>query len=240
VLGFVVLVYLTDTPGQAKWLSPEQRQWLAECLRVEQHAAHTRHGVQLGAALFHPTVWLLGFILFACQCGSYGLTLWIPQIVRGLSGASDFVVSMISALPYVAASIGMILIGRSSDRSGERFLHIAIPSAIGAVGFVAAAFLTSPVLGMLALTVAAVGDLGTRGPFWALPTRFLTGSAAAAGIGLINTMASLGGFVGPNVVGIARELTGSFASGLVFLAVLLFAAAIAAVALRRARVLADT
>jgi ACS family tartrate transporter-like MFS transporter len=152
---------------------------------------------------------------------------------------SNFAVSMISALPYIAAAIGMIAIGASSDRSGERFLHIAIPSAIGAFGFMAAAFLTSPVLGMLALTVAAVGDLGTRGPFWALPTRFLTGSAAAAGIGLINTMASLGGFVGPNVVGLARQITGSFAGGLVFLALLLLAAAAAAVALRRARVLAD-
>jgi ACS family tartrate transporter-like MFS transporter len=92
---------------------------------------------------------------------------------------------------------------------------------------------------MIALTIAAVGDLGTRGPFWALPTRFLTGSAAAAGIALINTWASLGGFVGPYAVGLARQLTGSFAAGLVFLALLLLAAAVAAVALKRAPVLAD-
>jgi ACS family tartrate transporter-like MFS transporter len=239
VLGFVVLGYLTDRPEQAQWLTPAEREWLAERMRTEQRAAAERHGFGLRAALTHPTVWLLGLILFACQCGSYGLTLWIPQIVQGLSGMSDLAVSMISALPYVAAAIGMIAIGSSSDRTGERFMHIAIPSAIGALGFIAAAFLTSPVLGMIALTVAAVGDLGTRGPFWALPTRFLTGSAAAAGIGLINTMASLGGFVGPNVVGLARQVTGSFAGGLVFLALLLFAAAVAAIALRRANVLAD-
>ena len=239
VLGFVVLGYLTDRPEQAQWLTPAEREWLAERMRTEQRAAAERHGFGLRAALTHPTVWLLGLILFACQCGSYGLTLWIPQIVQGLSGMSDLAVSMISALPYVAAAIGMIAIGSSSDRTGERFMHIAIPSAIGALGFIAAAFLTSPVLGMMALTVAAVGDLGTRGPFWALPTRFLTGSAAAAGIGLINTMASLGGFVGPNVVGLARQVTGSFAGGLVFLALLLFAAAVAAIALRRAHVLAD-
>jgi ACS family tartrate transporter-like MFS transporter len=124
VLGFVVLRYLTDSPEQAHWLAPEERRWLAERLRLEHHAAQARHGVGLHAALVHPTVWLLGLIIFACQCGSYGLTLWIPQIVRGLSGSSDLLVSMISALPYVAASVGMILIGRSSDRSGERFLHI--------------------------------------------------------------------------------------------------------------------
>jgi ACS family tartrate transporter-like MFS transporter len=239
VLGFVVLGFLTDSPAEATWLAPAERSWLSERMATEQRAAHVRHGVGLGAAFVHPTVWLLGLILFACQCGSYGLTLWIPQIVQGLSGYSDFTVSMISALPYVAAAIGMIAIGTSSDRTGERFMHIAIPSAIGALGFIASAYFTSPLPGMIALTVAAVGDLGTRGPFWALPTRFLTGSAAAAGIALINTMASLGGFVGPSAVGIVREVTGSFAGGLVFLAVLLLLAAGAAVALRRAHALAD-
>jgi len=239
VLGFIVLGYLTDSPDKAKWLDPAQRHWLVERMASEQRAAQARHGVGLGAALLHPTVWLLGFVLFACQTGSYGLTLWIPQIVRGLSGLSDFAVSMISALPYVAASIGMILIGASSDRTGERFLHIAIPSAIGGLGFIASAYFTSPWPAMIALTIAAVGDLGTRGPFWSLPTRFLTGSAAAAGIALINTMASLGGFVGPSMVGVVLDYTDSFAGGLVFLAVLLLLAAGATLALRRAAVLAD-
>ena len=207
VLGFVVLVYLTDSPDKAEWLAPDERRWLAERVRAEQQAAQKRHGVGIGAALVHPTVWLLGLIIFACQTGSYGLTLWIPQIVRGLSGYGDLTVSMISALPYAAASVGMILIGASSDRTGERFLHIAIPSAIAAIGFVASAYFTSPLPGMIALTVAAVGDLGTRGPFWTLPTRFLAGSAAAAGIGLINTFGALGGFVGPSVIGFIRDRT---------------------------------
>jgi ACS family tartrate transporter-like MFS transporter len=208
-------------------------------VRAEQQAAHARHGVGLRAALMHPTVWLLGLIIFACQCGSYGLTLWIPQIVRGLSGYDDLVVSTISALPYAAAAIGMILIGASSDRSGERFLHIAIPSAVAAVGFAASAYFTSPLPGMIALTVAAVGDLGTRGPFWTLPTRFLVGSAAAAGIGLINTFGSLGGFVGPYAVGLIRQWTGGFAGGLVFLAALLALASFAALKLRGAHALKD-
>jgi ACS family tartrate transporter-like MFS transporter len=239
VLGVVVLFYLTDSPDKAEWLALDERRWLAERVRAEQQAAQKRHGVGIGAALVHPTVWLLGLIIFACQTGSYGLTLWIPQIVRGLSGYGDLTVSMISALPYAAASVGMILIGASSDRTGERFLHIAIPSAIAAIGFVASAYFTSPLPGMIALTVAAVGDLGTRGPFWTLPTRFLAGSAAAAGIGLINTFGALGGFVGPSVIGFIRDRTGSFAGGLVFLAVLLLLAAGATLALRRARVLAD-
>ena len=239
VLGFVVLGYLTDSPERAKWLAPTERRWLADRIASEQRSAQARHGVGLKAAFVHPTVWLLALILFACQTGSYGLTLWIPQIVQGLSGFSDLTVSMISALPYVAAAIGMIAIGTSSDRTGERFLHIAIPCAVGGLGFLASAYFTSPLPGMIALTIAAVGDLGTRGPFWALPTRFLTGTAAAGGIALINTMASLGGFVGPYAVGVVRQITGGFAGGLAFLAILLLLAAIAAMLLRGAPALAD-
>jgi len=239
LLGFVVLGFLTDSPAEARWLEPAEREWLATRMESEHRAAHERHGVELFAALKHPTVWLLGLVLFACQTGSYGLTLWIPQIVRGLSGLGDLAVSMISALPYVAASIGMILIGASSDRRNERFLHVAVPTAIAALGFIASAYLTSPVPAMLALTIAAVGDLGTRGPFWSLPTRFLTGSAAAGGIALINTLASLGGFVGPSVIGIIRGATGGFAGGLVFLALLLLAASAATLVLRNSQTLAD-
>jgi ACS family tartrate transporter-like MFS transporter len=240
VLGFIVLAYLTDSPDKAEWLAPNERAWLSERIRAEQRAAQQRHGVVAWWAPFaHPTVWLLALILFACQTGSYGLTLWIPQIVQALSGFSDLTVSTISALPYVAAAIGMIAIGASSDRTGERFLHIAIPSAVGGLGFIASAYFASPLPGMIALTVAAVGDLGTRGPFWALPTRFLTGSAAAAGIGLINTMAAFGGFVGPSMIGFIRDRTGSFTGGLMFLGTLLLLAAAATVVLRRARALAD-
>jgi D-galactonate transporter len=239
VLGVVVWLYLTDTPAQAKWLTPEQRLWLAERVASEQRAANARHGIGLRKALLHPTVWLLAFILFAGQTASYGLTLWIPQIVKSLSGLPTFEVSMISALPYVAASIGMIVIGASSDRSGERLLHLAIPTAVGGLGFIASAYLTSPVPSIIALAIAAVGNTSTRGPFWALPTRFLTGTAAAGGIALINTVASIGGFVGPYAIGLVRKLTGGFAGGLVFLAVLMLLGAGAALLLRNAPVLAE-
>ena len=202
VLGVVVLFYphRLARAGDAGW-SPRSAGGSRPKMRAESAAAERRHGVGLRAALLHPTVWLLGIVLFACQCCSYGLTLWIPQIMQRLSGLSELAVGAISALPYAAAAVGMILIGASSDRTGERLLHVAIPSAVAALGFAASAYLTSPVPSMIALTVAAVGDLGTRGPFWALPTRFLTGSAAAGGIALINTFASLGGFVGPYAVG---------------------------------------
>lgn len=238
ILGFVVLRYLADGPEHARWLKPEERNWLADRIRAEQAQAQERHGVGLRQALLHPTVWQLAFIMFACQSGSYGLTLWVPQIVKGLSGLSDLQVGLISAIPYIAAAIGMLLIGASSDRSGERFLHIAIPCVIAALGFTASAYLSSPIPGMIALTVAAVGDLGSRGPFWALPGRFLAGSASAGGIALINTIGALGGFVGPYAVGLVKNATGSFTGGLLLLASMLFAGAFATLRLRRAPALA--
>jgi ACS family tartrate transporter-like MFS transporter len=238
LLGFVVLKVLPDTPAEARWLSREEQQWLARQMAAEHTDTSARHGFGLRQALLHPTVWLLGFVLFACQCGSYGLTLWIPQIVKGLSAQSDLLVGFIAALPYIAAAIGMVLLGWSSDRSGERFWHVAAPSLVGAAGFAASAFLHSPVLAMLALTVAAVGDLGSRGPFWALPGRFLSGSALAGGIALINTLGSLGGFVGPYAVGLVKDATGSFTGGLLLLALMLVASAVATLWLKRAAVLA--
>jgi ACS family tartrate transporter-like MFS transporter len=240
VLGFVVLGYLTDSPEKAEWLAPAERQWLTERIRGEHRATGERHGVGLRAALTHPTVWLLAAILFACQTGNYGLQFWIPQIVQGLSGYGNLATSMIAALPYAAAAVAMIAIAASSDRTGERLMHIAIPSAIAAVGFMAGAYFTALLPAMIALTIAAMGDLGTRGPFWALPTRFLTGSAAAGGIALINTCAAVGGFVGPYAVGFLRDRTdGGNAAGLLFLGVLLLLAAIGATRLRGARALAD-
>jgi ACS family tartrate transporter-like MFS transporter len=148
-------------------------------------------------------------------------------------------VGLISALPYIAAAVGMVLIGRSSDRTGERFMHVAIPTAIGAIGFVATALLKSPIPAMIALTVAAVGDYGTRGPFWALPGKFLTGSAAAAGIALINAMGAVGGFIGPFAVGYLKDASGNFESGLFLLAGILLIGSVLTLFLRHSPSLKD-
>jgi len=239
ILGFVVLGFLTDKPSDARWLTAEQRSWLAERIESENVAAKTKHGLGLGAALTHPTVWLLALIMFCCQTGSYGLTLWVPTIVKGLSGFTNVEVGFFSPIPYIAAALGMVLIGRSSDRTGERFLHIAIPSVIGAAGFVATGLISAPVAALVALSVAAVGDYATRGPFWALPGKFLTGSAAAGAIALINSLAAFGGFIGPSMVGIMKDATGSFASPLFLLAGILLVGAVLTLVLRKSPVLAD-
>jgi MFS transporter, ACS family, tartrate transporter len=234
-LGFVVLGFLTEKPADAKWLTAEQRAWLSARIAAEHTEAQARHKLNFFAALGHPTVWLLALIMFCCQTGSYGLTLWVPTIVKGLSGFSNVEVGLFSAVPYVCAALGMIWIGASSDRSGERFLHLAIPTAVGALGFIATATIKSPLPAMIALSVAAAGDYGTRGPFWALPGKFLTGDGAAAGIALINSFAAIGGFVGPYAVGYLKDATGSFESPLYLLAGILFVGAVLTMVLRRSR-----
>jgi ACS family tartrate transporter-like MFS transporter len=238
-LGFVVLVFLTDKPADARWLAPEQRQWLSERIESEHQAAQKKHGISVIAALRHPTVWLLAFIMFCCQTGSYGLTFWVPSIVKGLSGYTNLEVGFFSALPYIAAAAGMVLIARSSDRSGERFLHVAIPTAIGALGFIATGLMHSPIPAMIALTVAAVGDYGTRGPFWAMPGKFLSGSAAAGAIGLINAMGAVGGAIGPPAVGYLKDVTGSFVGPMYLLSGILFAGSVMTLVLRKSPALGD-
>lgn len=241
LLGITTWLWLPDTPRDVRWLSAAEKDRVVARIEAERRATETRHAGSgsLKTALLHPTVWLLCIVLFCCQTGSYGMTLWIPQIVKGLSGTSDLVVGFISAIPYIGATVAMLWVGASSDRRNERFLHVAIPSFIGAAGFIGSALLLSPVPGMIALTIAAMGDLCTRGPFWALPPRFLHGSALAAGIALINTFASLGGFVGPTLVGYVREATGGFAGGLLFLAALLVIAGAGTLLLRRSALLRE-
>lgn len=237
LLGFVVLGFLTETPAEARWLKPEQREWLSATIGAEQHDAHTRFGVKLRAALTHPTVWLLAIVMFCCQTGSYGLSFWVPSIVKSLTGYSELAVGMFTAVPYIAAALAMILVGRSSDRSGERFYHVAIPSLVGAAGFLAVGYMHSPLLAILALSVAAAGDYCTRGPFWALPGKFLTGSAAAGAIALINSMGALGGVVGPSSVGWLRDQTGGFLAPMLMLSGVLVVGAVLTLLLRRSPLL---
>lgn len=146
---------------------------------------------------------------------------------------------LFSAIPYIAAAIGMVLVSMSSDRRNERFLHVAIPSMAGAAGFMAVGFFVSPALAMAALAVAAVGDYCTRGPFWALPGKFLSGSALAGAIALINAMGAVGGIAGPTMVGWLKQTTGSFLAPMGALSGVLVAGALLTLALRRSSLLRD-
>jgi ACS family tartrate transporter-like MFS transporter len=161
----------------------------------------------------------------------------VPSIVNGLSGYTELQVGLFSAIPYVAAALGMVLVSMSSDRTGERFMHIAIPSLVGAVGFIAVGYFASPAWAMAALAVAAVGDYCTRGPFWALPGKFLSGRALAGSIALINAMGAVGGIVGPTAVGWLKQTTGSFVAAMAALSGVLVVGAALTLWLRRSPLL---
>ena len=237
LLAFIVLRHLPDDPSAARWLAPAGAAWLSRQLQHERSQCDDHHRGGLREALMHPIVWQLGMIQFLGAAGSYGLTLWLPQILKGLSGLSDLRIGLVTTLPYIAATVAMVLVASHSDRTGERCMHVAVSYFVAAFGFCASAALQSPVWAMLALTVAAMGTYGRSGPFWALPSLFLSGRAAAGGIALINTIGSLGGFAGPYAVGLAKATTGSFAGGLALLALASFVSGVLAMRLRRADVL---
>jgi MFS transporter, ACS family, tartrate transporter len=219
VLGFVTLAFLPDGPKHAAWLNDEEREWIVLRLQSEREKARHHAHHTLGEALRSPRVWTLALIYFAVIMSFYGVGLWLPQIVQSLSGMSDVVVGFISAIPYIAASIGMVILGKNSDRTRERRLHVALAALSGAAGLTAAAFLKIPAAELAALSLAAVGIWGTLGPFWAMASEILSGTGAAAGIALINSVGNLGGFLGPYLVGLVRKQTDSFALPLLALAV---------------------
>ena len=239
VLGFVVLRYLTDRPEEAAWLTPAQRAWLSTHMNQEREQCERHHGSDVLQALSNGTVWQLGLLTFLCTgFGQQVLGLWLPQIVRGLSGLSDFMVGVVSAVPNLIAAVAMVLVGAHSDRTGERVLHIATAAITAASGFLASAYLHLPVLAVLALSLAAAGLLSSHGPFWTLPSTFLSGRAAAGGIALICSVANLSGFIGPYVIGLLKGASGGFHSGLLLLALVPLAGAALALRLRRAPMLA--
>ena len=226
LLAPVVWRRLDGGPAEATWLTDAERSWLVETLRAEGTAAPGVHHDVRGA-LSSRRLWLLAAIYFFVVLAFYGVAFWLPQIVQALADVPSAIVALIAALPYVVAAIGMVFVGRRSDRTGERRWHVAVPALIGAAGFAAAATVTGSLTASLAaLSVAAFGIWGALGPFWALPTAFLRGTAAAGGVALVNAVGNIGGFVGPTLVGYARDATGSFGAGLWVLAGGLVAAAL--------------
>jgi ACS family tartrate transporter-like MFS transporter len=229
VLGVVVFFYLTDRPEQAHWLTDAERGLLVARMREDREArgggargaggGAAGHDATLAAALSTPRVWLFALIYFTIIVGFYGIAFWLPQILKNLSGLPDVAIGFVAAIPYVIAAVVMVLVGGSSDRTGERRYHVALPALVGCVALVLSAATTHPVLALLTLSMAAAGIWGALGPFWALPTTYLSGTGAAAGIALINSIGNLGGFLGPSMIGWVRQQTGSFSLALLTLAV---------------------
>ena len=228
-VGFLVLNYLTDRPSEAAWLEPDERTALQARINNERKSREAIRHYKLGEALTNPRVLGLSIVDFGLLCGLYGGTYWLPQIVKGVvtdigldkvTGVSiNALTGYLVAVPFAFATIAMIWWTRHSDTTHERVWHVVIPAVFSGLALIASAYLSNPILAAVALSISAMGVYAAVPTFWSLPTGFLTGSAAAGGIALINSIGNLGGFVGPYAIGWIKDATGETTLGLVVLAV---------------------
>jgi MFS transporter, ACS family, tartrate transporter len=218
--GIAVWRFLPDGPQAAGWLADDERAWLAQRLEGEEQVRLSRERHTLGEVFKDRRVLAFALLYFTMVINVYGLSFWIGEIVDKVGGLSDVGKGFVTAIPYTVAIVGMVLIPRSSDRTGERKRHCAVSFAIAAVAF-AVSTVVSPVLAIVMLSIGLFFLLGGHGVFWTMPAALLSGAAAAAGIALINSVGNLGGFAGPYLVGLMKDATGSTDAGLVTLAVIL-------------------
>lgn len=212
LLGLVVFFILSDDPSHAHWLTDEQRSWLMETLQRENSVSGIS-GHDVFGAFSSGRIWLLGFVYFALNSCSYGVSLWLPTVIRSHSEMSNLALGVLSTVPYVSAAIAMVLVGLHSDRLGERHWHVAVPAFVSASALLLGSRSTSLAPVIIALSLALMGVFSMCGPFWAIPSRLLGGTAAAAGIALINSVGNLGGFFGSYVMGRVGTSTGELMIG---------------------------
>lgn len=226
ILGVVTIFYLTDWPHQAAWLPDDEREWITSELEREKQAKQVAHSYRVWEALRHREVILLTLAYFFMVTSVYGFNFWLPTIIKKLSGSSDLVVTLITALPYCVALAAILLVGWSSDRTKERRWHTALSMVVAGIGLLLSVVSGDhTVLAIAMFCLAGAGMYSYLPGFWALPTSFLTGTAAAASIGLINSIGNLGGFAGPYIVGYLSKATNSFMGGVLYLSVSAFVAA---------------
>ncbi|WP_233855968.1 MFS transporter [Paraburkholderia sp. HD33-4] len=232
ILGVVVFFYMTDKPEKAKWLQEDERDWLVNVMNQEaaSRATSARHSITSG--LTNPRVLALSMIYFGTSAGLYTLGIWAPQIIKQL-GVSSMTVGLLNAIPPIVSVVAMVFWSRHSDRTGERTWHVVLACVAAIVGLTVAA-ISNSVVGLIAsLTLVNIGISCAKPPLWTMPTTFLSGAAAAAGIATINSIGNLGGFVGPAMIGWIKDQTGSFAGGLYFVAGLLVLSAVLTLLLGR-------
>jgi len=209
VLGIACLFVLGDRPSKVKWLRQDEKDWLEGQLAAEQKTLAARHGSTLRGALTNWRVFALAFINFCCIVGSVGIGIWLPQIVKGF-GVSASTVGLIAAVPYAVGAVSMLLWARLASRSRNRLPYVVAALALAAVALAISVTLDDPLQKMVAITVTVASILSFQATFWAIPSGFLTGRAAAGGLALIVSVGNLGGFAGPFLIGLIRDATHGF------------------------------
>jgi len=220
LIGLATLAYLDNGIAKAKWLSAGEKKLLEDEIAADQKGKESVHS--FADIVSDKRVWLMCLIYFCFVMGQYGLTLWMPTLVKATGVTGNLHIGLLSAIPFGCAIIAMNLIGRSADARRERRWHLIVPALMGAVGFVGAAlFADNTAISIAALSLAAAGVLTCAPLFWSLPTSFLSGAAAAVGIAAINSVGNLAGFVSPYLIGYLKDLTHSGATGMYMLAIML-------------------
>jgi MFS transporter, ACS family, tartrate transporter len=209
VFGVISYWVLPEGPSEASWLSDAERLYLITALQHENAGTRNLTARDLLAAVFNLRVWVLSLVYFGLPTAMYGITLWLPIAVRTLSGLSYFATGLVSAVPFIATAITMVLVGMSSDRTNERRWHIAIPAITGGVALAFASHSSQAVIVVAGMTLGMMGAESMTGPFWAMSTIQVTANAAAA-IAVINSIGNLGGYFGPDIIGLLRSGNGQF------------------------------
>jgi MFS transporter, ACS family, tartrate transporter len=227
-LGLLALKLLADRPQAAAWLTPEQRDALDHVLASE---VRERPHTSLLAALKDARVLICTAIQFGFTLGSYGIGIWLPLMLKEYH-LSNLAIGWITAIPYLFASVGMILWARYVDEKGRRIVNLALACLLGGLGLLAPAVSGSVLTAVIGFSLALIGVTAARAIFWTIPTRFLTGVAAAGGLAFINSIATVGGFVGPSMMGWLKEFSGSYVVGLLAVAAIMVAATLASMSLK--------
>ena len=228
ILGVVVAFLLADRPTTAPWLDPEEKATLTDML-----AAEPRERVREGIldALKDPRVIVCALVQFGFTIGSYGILFWLPQIIKA-SGVSNLAVSLLTAVPYAFATAAMVWWALLVDASGKKISNLTIACGLGAVGLVVSVLTDSLAIGLIGLTLALVGITSARAVFWTIPTRFMTGVGAASGLAFINSVGVMGGYFGPETMGLLKDATGGYLAGLLVMAGCLAASTLLAASLK--------
>jgi len=224
--GVLTYLFLPSRPAEANFLAREEKDWIITAVQLEDEQKQKKYHVSALRTLANGRVWHLGAIGFTMANGLYAMSFWMPQLIRSSSVLySNTTVGVLVIIPHLIGLGAMILVSRSSDQKLERRFHIAIPAFIGGIALLLLARTSSPVLSIVLLSLVSLGIYSFYGPFFSFPSQFLTGFSAASGIALINSVANLGGFVGPYAIGAINARTGSLHGGLTAMSVSLFVSA---------------
>jgi ACS family tartrate transporter-like MFS transporter len=218
LLGAIVFWTLTDAPEQATWLGAEGKAWLLDMLARERQQTSGQRQGSVWEAVFSPRIWLLSLVYFGVSTTMYGVTLWLPSVIHALSRLSYLETGIVASIPFIVTAVAMVVVGMHSDREGERRWHTAVPAFTAAAALVVAGYSSSPLLVVAGIGLGLVGGESMVGPFWAMATASMTGLSAAAGIAVINSLGNLGGYFGPDIVGVFRNANGGFRDGLLAIA----------------------